>query len=408
MKSKHLNRLLPLWGIVSALLAILLTIGCEVNILPTDDDLTSDPELEERFTAYTTFELVPADIYEQALAAGTTGSFEINIPLSDGQTWVAEVHQGNMLAEGFKAIENGPGGETEREVDIIALEGVIKETGAAVRFVVSRSLFGGAVVENDQIWYIDPITKHTKDRLEPTGQCVLYREQDVMEKKVTEFDHGYIQDAHHETYPDSPAPGTEERAANCWKLELRAHGDYEYYANKCGSNYNLAVYAIALNFGQAEAKFNAINLDFSILSIDVFTSTSNTLYYPTATDIMTLWQQTQYMWNANTANRDLVILFTGKNTTYLGYPSSFISYTASVCKSPSNAYAVLKTGLGSNLQVNTLARVIGVALGAGVTTSGIMSSPVPSGVASFSSTSINQMNWHLWFNNGCLHQGACW
>ncbi len=168
MKSNQQNRLLTLSGITFALLAILLTIGCEVRILPSDDDLTSDKELDERFSEYTTFELFPADIYEQALAAGPNGFIEINLPNNNGQIWVAEVRHANT-------INRNAGGETGLGAHSITLEGAIKETGSTARFVVSYSHFDGTIAENGRIWYVNSLSKLVTAVPQQRDQYVLYR-----------------------------------------------------------------------------------------------------------------------------------------------------------------------------------------------------------------------------------------
>ncbi len=207
--------------------------------------------------------------------------------------------------------------------------------------------------------------------------------------------------------PDLGEPSS-ARAGSCWQIEIRAHGDYEYYAWHTGKDYNLAVFYIAVVLHEASAPYASINLDLKVPEggIVILTSPGNSLYYPKSWSAELLLIETRKFWNffLGGYNRDLALLFTGKDLVgnHVG-----MAYTGSVCDKPEYAYGVVQSHPSA---VEITAHEIGHALGASHSDAhggGIMNSWV-NGSTHFVKYSRDQMNWHLWFNgNKCLGHAEC-
>lgn len=198
------------------------------------------------------------------------------------------------------------------------------------------------------------------------------------------------------------------RTGSCWQLEIRAHGDYEYYAWHTGKDYNLAVFYIAVVLHEASAPYASINLDLKVPEggIVILTSPGHSLYYPKSWNAELLLIETRKFWNffLSGYNRDLALLFTGKD---LAGNTVGMAYVGSVCNAPGYSYGVVQSHPSA---VEITAHEIGHALGASHSDThggGIMNSWI-NGSTHFVKHSRDEMNWHLWFNgNKCLGHAGC-
>ena len=412
------------------LLALLLAIACGSFLFvacnkdkPAEEliSTTSGPDLSAHFRQWRIVTLDIAQLYDQAKKAKAGAFARFELENGSAAPWQLTAVQHELFAQGFETSEIGQSADrTAHALDLVALEGSISgQRFDECRLVVSPEYAGGFVVADGATNYVMPLSLYDKNAAK--NQYVVYREEDIVEEVGTCIEPAVGTAA---PPPTELPSGIGERSATCWKMEIRAHSDYEYFANKAGGNYNLGVFAIAVALNNADAKFSAINLDFSVLEITLLTAPSNPLYYPTSSNIGTLVQQTKNFWNffLPNVNRDAVILFTGKNSTTPSGTIGQVDDIGVVCSALTKSYAVVKWGSGNNQTFNTVAHEVGHLLMARhpnndsqswcyptlLSASGIMGSAVPtSSTAAFITCSRNEMNWHLWFNHGCLTQGGC-
>ena len=412
------------------LLALLIAVACgSVFFIACHKDkpgeeivsMVSGPDLSAHFHQWNIVTLDIVQLYEQAKKAKAGAFVQFELENGSGVSWQITALQHELFAQGFETNEIGQSMDrTAHSAGLIALEGSVSgQRFDECRLVVSPEYAGGFIVADGVTYFLMPLALY--DKKAATNQYVVYRQEDIVEEAGTCIEPAFDVDAP----PPAELPaGIEARSGTCWKMEIRVHSDYEYFANKAGGNYNLGVFAIAVALNNADAKFSAINLDFSVLEITLLTAPSNPLYYPTSSNIGTLVQQTKNFWNffLPNVNRDAVILFTGKNSTTPSGVIGQVDNIGVICSALTKSYAVVKWGSGNNQTFNTVAHEVGHLLMARhpnsdpqswcyptpLSASGIMGSAVPtSSTASFITCSRNEMNWHLWFNHGCLTQGGC-
>lgn len=227
-----------------------------------------------------------------------------------------------------------------------------------------------------------------------------------------------------------PLDEFESNATTCWKMQLRAHGDYEYYAGTANYDANLATFGIVFSMHSASHFFQTIHLDFELGQVLVFTSRNNPLYYPTASTmsqmIIQLREFHNFFFGAPTSLYDGVVLFTGKRTVEYGG----LAYRGVICNyNGSYSYAVVGTRYGNgtpfhpNTVINIIGHEVGHNLGAEHTADIPPSSPcrsVPIATddlmwmqndratnMGFHECARRQMNRHIWYHHDCLTQSAC-
>jgi hypothetical protein len=196
--------------------------------------------------------------------------------------------------------------------------------------------------------------------------------------------------------------------ANCWKLELIMHGDWHYFSGVAGGNVGNAQWGLMAYAVLSDPPFAAINMDLVVPTM-VLTRTPTSF----STNPSTLWGTVQGFWAQFPTNRDAVVYVTGAN---LNGNVVGISFIDAVCNNTPHSVSVVQWingSLGGLSQSQANGRIgaheIGHTLGANHASAGIMTAAVggPGNSGSFSQTSRDQMNWHIWFNHNCLHQAGC-
>ncbi|MCB9232006.1 MAG: hypothetical protein H6581_10105 [Bacteroidia bacterium] len=410
--------------IVMATLVALFLSSCRPE---TDEVITSTQgnDLSRHFKKYSIVDFSANELFSTVEGANKQAFLDLKLPKGDGAFWTVSVTRDDLLAEDFVAERDG---ETMKSgfstADILTLEGFQNGNPAdQVALVVTREFAGGTILENGVVWHLEPLMMYQPEA--SLDKYIVYSEEAVISsgEKVCETIDSPA------GLSDSDGLGTIEesdKAASCWNLEIRIHGDYEFY-QQASYNYNLAVFAILVHMNNAELKYTPLNTDFSILSVSILTAPQNALYYPKSSNVGTLLQQTRDFWNFFQANtkKDLVILFTGKNTGIYGGKA----YLASVCKySNQYSYAVVRNYPGENsLMANIIAHEVGHTLGAthpndpyvynfcadglcanyNGTPNEIMNSISSYNSSEFSACSLKEMACHIFFNHACLNTANC-
>lgn len=351
------------------------------------------------------------------IKAKGTGIIKIVENKSEAKEWCSLQVAPNLSFQDFQtARELGAMGEIIHPFECVALQ---SEGHSQARLFITREYIGGFWTEGDEEVYIEPLSLYQVGA--PDYQFVIHKVSDEIHTEgqscstIPSYNDINIHQHEIKMLP-------QERTPTCWKTEIMADGDFEYYRDKASSNWNLAAFLIGANLNNADAKFAAINMDFIIPNggIGIYTDPNAWWYYPKSSNGDNLLVQMRDFHNyfhAN-VNRDIWVLFSGKNIFNSSAGSALvgIAYVDVVCNNLPLSYAVVEWTSG-NLLTNTTAHEIGHTFGAkhtgevtcpaGTTGGGIMNAIVPSTTAGFSSCSSAQMNWHIWFNHGCLYQGNC-
>lgn len=405
-----------LWAIGSIIPALFILLhSCQKETPAIAADTLT---LSTHFRRYEVVLLNTGSLYTSATDIVQKGTGQLQIVSAEGKIHCTLRAKPNDLFEGpAKALEYGANGtQTAHDLKGIALMGSVSGRDFNEgRIFVTEEFIGGFWTENNDLVYLEPLQLYQKDA--PSNQFVIHKASDEIESKD-----GQSCGTEASVEPSIQQGAAERSSANCWKMEVFCDGDYEYYKNKAGSNWNLAAFAIAVAISNADAKYAAINLDLVIPSggIGIYTDPNAWWYYPKSANgdiLLTQLRDYHNYFHAGT-NRDTWVLFTGKNiySSSAGSGLVGIAYVDVICNNRPYSYAVVEWTSGNTL-TNTTAHELGhnlaarhtgeVACPAGTTGGGIMNAIVPSTVASFSSCSNAQMNWHLWFNNGCLTQNIC-
>jgi hypothetical protein len=196
--------------------------------------------------------------------------------------------------------------------------------------------------------------------------------------------------------------------ANCWKLELIMHGDWHYFSGVAGSNVGNAQWGLLAYAVVSDPPYAAINMDLVVPTM-ILTQTPTNF----STDSGVLLGIVQGFWAQFPTNRDAVVYVSGAN-----FDGNTVgrAYLDVVCNNVPFAVGIVQWmngPLGSLTQSQANGRIgaheIGHNLAANHTTAGIMTAVIggPGNSGSFSQTSRDEMNWHIWFNNGCLYMAGC-
>jgi hypothetical protein len=217
------------------------------------------------------------------------------------------------------------------------------------------------------------------------------------------------------------APSLHMAEANCWKLELIMHGDWHYFSGPAGRVVNNANFGLAAFAVLSDPPYAAINMDLVVTNYVLTTTPTN---FTTNTRLL-LNNHVQPFWASFPTNRDAVLYISGANLTSasagtgaLGEAFDFrrvcvnTAQSVAVCEwqrgplsSPGSPVVLTQSQANGRLGAHELGHLLDARhTGSGLMTSAMLST---SGSGNFSQTSRDQMNWHLWFNNGCLYQATC-
>lgn len=410
-------------GAVASMLIIAISVlfmACEKDTMKGNGDATSqNTDLSTHFKAYEIVTLDTKTLFEAAkkVQAQGTGSIEI-ADVTTAKLFCKLNVVPNDLFEGksLSVIAYGNKMQTQKSLEGIALSGAQGGNNfSEARLFVTPDFVGGFWNDKGVEFHIEALQMYNPKAA--ANQFVVHKATDEIVPANNHCE-ALASPTENNGFQDISATGT----ANCWKMEVFCDGDFEYYRDKCGSNFDLAVWNIAVNINNTDAKFAAIGLDLVIVGIGIYTDPAAWWYYPTSTNISTLLNQFANFHNyfhANT-NRDTWLLFTGKDV------GRGIAWLSVICNNKPYSYAVMQWLSSSSLSVET-AHEIGHNLGAKhpnndpsssgypaitcypatAAQSGIMYSFIQPGTQ-FSSCSNSQMQNHLWYNaNSCMTSGTC-
>lgn len=410
------------------ILCICFSVSCSKENLKdeiTNVELVST--LDQNFSDFKIVKVETSGMFAEIQKLEFGESTTITLPNGTDEPWILQMTRNDVVGKNFVAQEIAKGEVKNHDLSIITLQGMLSGNPAnTVRLTISAEFVSGTIVDNGETYLIEPLQLY--DRGATQGQCVVYNDRDVIATAIGSC--GVVEpkmspDERRSAIPgnDEAGSGMTEAAANCKKLELICHADYEYFRYRAGSDFNLATFAIAVTINNTSAKFNPLMLDFELLSILVFTDLGNPLYYPTSGNIYTMFDQTRDFFNFFRPNeaRDAVILFTGKQTgNVIGLASLGV-----ICKyNRTESYAVVMWQNTTPYTTNVTAHEVGHLLSArhpdndplsqnscpgyyGGNNDLMMSTARTTSQAAFANCGIHQMSVHMFWNPGCLSLGPC-
>ena len=198
--------------------------------------------------------------------------------------------------------------------------------------------------------------------------------------------------------------------ANCWKLEVLPHGDWHYFSGPGSGSVNNSEFGLLAYILWSDPPYEAINSDLVIT--DFVLTTTPTNFTTEAVDLLNIvrgfWSQFPF------TQRDMVLYVTGANIrTGSNYSTAGIAYVDVVCNNYPYAVGVAEWLANNSVGMGRLgAHEMGHMMGANHTScpsGGVMYGNISStcSSSSFTQVSRDEMNWHIWFNNGCLYQATC-
>ena len=380
-----------------------------------DDETTQDPSglVAASPDLVTVTDLNASDLFDAVEHLAVGESVTTQLDLGDFGPIAARIERTALVPDGFTADEIGGDGK----VTAIPISARSYRATSATGVIVLDLLIGpdrlaGVLRRGTEEYALDALVEPSPAGAAPSIGVFRAPPDEHLAggEPMCGVADGHLKPEHFSA-ADSHAPHGTERAGNCWKLEVRSHADYEFYKGVGKSNVTTATWTVLEGLVGASARFSTINLDLQLPQgggVSILTAPQHALYYPKSSDAGVLLEQVQDFWNFfhPSVSRDLVILFTGKDIHQNGsFAVGGIAYIGQVCKKQSASYAVVESrtlGVSSRFVV---AHEVGHILGAQHTNAGIMT-PNGSG-QSFSQTSRDQMNSHIFFHHECMPMAAC-
>jgi hypothetical protein len=343
-------------------------------------------------------------LYRQASKLDDAAWLELPV-VTEGQTFpVQRIRRSPMLPRDAKFYTTD--GKTLTELarpDLMVVEGLTSD-GRRGLFALSPEHFAGWYEAPEGRMYVQDLAFDHPEA--ETGELIVLSESQWQRLSPVSGHCGSPLAAGKPTPIDQPAGNVPE--ANCWKLELIMHGDWHYFSGVAGSNVGSAQWGLMAYAVLSDPPFAAINMDLVVPTM-ILTQTPTSF----TTNPSGLLGIVQNFWSHFPTNRDAVVYVTGAD---LAGSVIGIAYLKTVCNNVPWAVSVvqwMRGPLGSLSQSQANGRIgaheIGHNLDAQHTTAGIMTPAIggSGSSGSFSQTSRDQMNWHIWFNHNCLHQATC-
>jgi hypothetical protein len=371
-------------------LGFLFVLSCKKEIINQNALDVDTSKLSEKFKDYRIVTLNASQIFEQAKNADNQ-SFDLQI--ENGFTekpWNVTIQRSDVLSEKTEYYTTANGINTNQNLDFRSFQTLDESKQGS--FVLSDELLGGSFIsENEERYHI----YKEIDVIGEEGDCDNISNTNSMTNQPTDLNFS-----------------TQDRMPTCWKIEVRAEGDYPYFQNK-NSSINTATLAITLNLTNSSAQFKPIGYNIVVLSVGIYNAAPSAGWGYTGVDASSILTQMNNHWIPYYyMNRDLNILYTGKNIHSGGNYSVNGKAMAlgQICINQNKSYCIAEGAGYSNASMARLtSHEIGHLFNAQHTTSGIMvTCPTCSSTpSSFSTVSKDHINYHVWFNNSCLTQGEC-
>lgn len=389
-----------------ALLTMFMVVSCTKEL---DVSYGSQERLSEKFKNYRIVTLSAKSFFDKAKNAGDN-SFDIQIDNGFSTPWEIKLNRTKVLPEGLTCNEITASGFINKLFDIRSFKTTDNKKDGV--FTISEDYIGGNFINESGVHYfIEPLVMY--DATFPKNKYIIYDEKDVTEPPSICGVNSIISPTTLNKKENIPSAKT--AVSTCWKLEIRAEGDWEYYLNK-GSNTTTATWAILANLVGASNIYKYIGINLVINGVGIYNAPPIAGWGYVGVEAESLLPQMSNHWLPYSSwKRDANVLFTGKNITANGQSSTKgVAWWKDpnqgwICVDQNSSYCIVEGFWASQSFLSrATAHEIGHLLSADHTSSGIMYS-CTSCISSttFNATSIKQINTHIWYNNGCLTQSNC-
>ncbi len=389
-----------------ALSITIFTQSCQKEQLDANsatDRLDIKNELSKHFTAYKLITLNANDLFNQTNAAGID-AFTLTLDDNVLPQSKITVQKSNQLSNETEYTEIGQGGKTTKHImDIRSFKTVDKQQKGM--FVMSKDYFSGNITLADIQYHIEPALRFVDNA--PKETYIVYKETDaIVVPKTCSIEEPYYANAQQQNTLITRA------VRNCWKVQLRAEGDYNFFVNKAGSSIDWGLWMMSSTMANASIAYDVINLDLIVVGVTIYGGPPVPNWGYLGSDGNSLLTQMSNHWLPYPHwNRDAVILFTGKDiyTGALDHGTDGIAYMSVICKNLNTSYGIVEW---DNEVTKATSHEVGHLLGAqhtkGTTAQmGIMNPCSGCAANYFNASSKDNMNMHLWFNHGCLEWTTC-
>ncbi len=207
---------------------------------------------------------------------------------------------------------------------------------AEARFTLDENLIEGIIFDEDEWFIVEPLSHY--DESAAPSDFVTYRRSDLIEQSFGTCGATLAQEVQTQAKNLTSQPNVSGPVPNQiqWRIEIATDADSDYVTALGNSDAANAEIQTIIN------QVSGIYQQQVLLSFSIVRQVTRTTPGPyTSTDAPTLLSALQNEWNTNftSQNRDLVHLFTGKNTTFQGNPGIVgLAFVGTVCKLPTFSY----------------------------------------------------------------------